>query len=246
MIFNLQGRVALITGASGGIGAAIAKKFHAQGAVVILSGRRQEALDSLAKELGERVYVLTADLSDKEQVDTLIDKAENLTGAVDIVVCNAGITKDNLILRMKDEEWQQVIDTNLRSTFILNRACVKKMFRRKFGRVINIASVVGITGNPGQANYCAAKAGIIGMSKSIAQEVASRGVTINCIAPGFIDTEMTRVLTAEQRAKILQNIPAGNLGSVDDIANAALYLASNESGYVTGQTIHVNGGMVMV
>lgn len=245
-MFNLEGKIALVTGATGGIGAAIAKNFHAQGATVILTGRRQEVLDQLAKELGERVFTLRADLSNKEEVAGLIDNAAALAGGVDILVCNAGITKDNLALRMKDEEWSDVIDTNLTASFVLIRNALKGMFRKRWGRIINITSVVGVTGNPGQANYAASKAGIIGLSKSIAQEVASRGITLNSIAPGFIKTAMTDVLTDDQKAKILGNIPAGALGTPEDIAAAALFLASNEAGYITGQTLHINGGMAMI
>ena len=245
-MFDLTGKTALVTGATGGIGEGIARALHRQGATVILSGRRQEALDALAADLKERVHTYVADLADAPHLSTMIDAVEALAGAVDILVCNAGITKDNIILRMKDEEWQQVIDTNLFSTFSLNKQAVKKMIRRKWGRIINITSIVGVTGNPGQANYAAAKAGIIGMSKSIASEVASRQITINCIAPGFIKTAMTDVLTDDQKAKILHTIPYGELGTPEDIAAAVVYLASQEARYVTGQTIHVNGGMLMV
>lgn len=245
-MFDLSGKTALVTGATGGIGGAIAKALHQQGATVIISGRRQEALDALASELKERVITLVADLSNKEQVNGLIDQAEQAAGQVDIVVCNAGITKDNLTLRMKDEEWDDVINTNLTASFLLAKHALKKMFRRKWGRIINITSVVGTTGNPGQANYAASKAGIVGFSKSIAYEAASRNITINCIAPGFIKTAMTDVLTDDQKQSILHNIPAGRLGSAEEIASAAVYLASEEAAYVTGQTIHVNGGMVMV
>jgi 3-oxoacyl-[acyl-carrier protein] reductase len=245
-VFNLTGKVALVTGASGGIGEAIAKSLHAQGATVVLSGRRLEQLEKLAKELGERAHTYVADISDKAQVEEMIDKVEALAGKVDILVCNAGITKDNIILRMKEEEWQSVLDTNLYATFVLNKNAVKKMVRRRFGRIINITSIVGVTGNPGQANYAASKAGIIGMGKSIAQEISSRGITINCVAPGFIKTAMTDVLTDDQKTKILQTIPQGDLGTPEDIAAAVVYLASEEARYVTGQTLHVNGGMVMV
>ncbi len=245
-MFNLTGKVALVTGASGGIGEAIAKSLHAQGATVVLSGRRLEQLEKLAKELGERAHTYVADISDKAQVEEMIDKVEALAGKVDILVCNAGITKDNIILRMKEEEWQSVLDTNLYATFVLNKNAVKKMVRRRFGRIINITSIVGVTGNPGQANYAASKAGIIGMGKSIAQEISSRGITINCVAPGFIKTAMTDVLTDDQKTKILQTIPQGDLGTPEDIAAAVVYLASEEARYVTGQTLHVNGGMVMV
>lgn len=245
-MFDLQGKVALVTGATGGIGEAIAKALHRQGATVVISGRREEVLAGLAQHLKERVHYHVADLSNPEQVASMIDAVEALAGGLDILVCNAGITKDNLILRMKDEEWQQVLETNLSSTFYLNKQAVKKMIRRKWGRIINITSVVGVTGNPGQANYAAAKAGIIAMSKSIAAEVASRQITVNCVAPGFIKTAMTDILTDDQKAQILKNIPYGTLGTPDDIAASVVYLASQEACYVTGQTLHVNGGMVMV
>lgn len=245
-MFDLKGKVALVTGATGGIGEEVAKALHAQGATVVLSGRRRELLEKLAAHLGERAYVFPADLSDKAQVEVMIDQVEALSGVVDILVCNAGITKDNIILRMKEDEWQSVIDTNLYATFVLNKNAVKKMVRRRWGRIINITSIVGVTGNPGQSNYAASKAGIIGMSKSIAQEIASRGITVNCVAPGFIKTAMTDVLTEEQKAKILQTIPQGDLGSPQDIAAAVIYLASEEARYVTGQTMHVNGGMLMI
>lgn len=245
-MFNLEGKVALVTGATGGIGEAIARRLHLQGATVVISGRRQDALAELAEDLKERVYCYIADISNPEQMAGMIDGAEALAGGIDILVCNAGITKDNLILRMKDDEWKQVLETNLSSTFYLNKQAVKKMIRRKWGRIINITSVVGITGNPGQANYAAAKAGMIAMSKSIASEVASRHITVNCVAPGFIKTAMTDVLSEDQKAQILKNIPYGELGTPDDIAASVLYLASHEARYVTGQTLHVNGGMVMV
>lgn len=245
-MFNLTGKTALVTGATGGIGGAIAKALHAQGAAVVITGRKKEALDTLAAELGGRVFSLVADLSDRAQLDTLLDKAEELAGGLDILVCNAGITKDNLALRMKDEEWNDVINTNLTSSFILNKAAFKKMMKKKWGRIINITSVVGVTGNPGQANYSASKAGLIAMSKSIASECASRGITINCIAPGFIKTAMTDALNEAQQEKITSTIPSGKFGLPEDIAAAAAYLASDEAGYITGQTIHVNGGMLMV
>jgi 3-oxoacyl-[acyl-carrier protein] reductase len=245
-MFNLAGKVALVTGATGGIGRATAVAMHKQGASVVVSGRREDALKELAAELGSRVFTLVSDLGDKEQVAALFDKAEELAGQVDILVCNAGITKDNLVLRMKDEEWDEVINTNLRATFTLNKAAFKKMMKRKWGRIINIASVVGVTGNPGQANYVASKAGMIGMSKSIAAESASRGITVNCIAPGFIKTAMTDALNDAQKEKITSTIPNGTFGLPEDIANAAVFLASNEAGYITGQTMHVNGGMLMV
>jgi 3-oxoacyl-[acyl-carrier protein] reductase len=245
-MFTLEGKTALVTGATGGIGQSIAKALHAQGAEVVLSGRNEEKLQNFAKELGKGSYTLVGDLSDTESVTTLFDEAEKLAGKVDILVCNAGITKDNLLLRMKDDEWQQVIDTNLTATFKLNKAAFKRMMKRKWGRIINIASVVGVIGNPGQANYVASKAGMIGFSKSVAHETASRGITVNCIAPGFIQTPMTDVLTDAQKEKMISAIPKATFGSPEDIASAAVFLASNEAGYITGQTLHVNGGMVMI
>jgi len=245
-MFNLKGKTALVTGATGGIGGAIAKALHRQGASVVLTGRKKEALDALALELGARAFPLVADLADKEQLESLLDKAEELAGGVDILVCNAGITKDNLTLRMKDEEWSDVINTNLSASFILNKAAFKKMMKKRWGRIINITSVVGVTGNPGQANYAASKAGLIGMSKSIAAECASRGITINCVAPGFIKTAMTDALNAAQKEKITSTIPSGKFGLPEDIAAATAYLASEEAGYITGQTLHINGGMVMI
>jgi 3-oxoacyl-[acyl-carrier protein] reductase len=245
-MFNLNGKTALITGATGGIGRAIAVALHKQGAIVVLTGRREDAMKELAANLGSRAYVIVADLADKLQLEMLLDKAEALAGGLDILVCNAGITKDNLALRMKDEEWSDVINTNLTASFILNKAAFKKMMKKRWGRIINITSVVGVTGNPGQANYAASKAGLIGMSKSIASECASRGITINCIAPGFIKTAMTDALNPDQQTKITANIPSGKFGLPEDIAATAAFLASDEAGYITGQTIHVNGGMVMV
>ena len=245
-MFSLEGKTALVTGATGGIGEAIAKSLHAQGASVVLSGRREEKLQELADALGSRAFVLKGDLADKEQVKNLFDDAEALAGAIDILVCNAGVTKDNLALRMKDDEWQTVLDVNLTASFLLNRAAFKKMMKRKTGRIINITSVVGVTGNPGQANYVASKAGLIGMSKSLASEAASRGITVNCIAPGFIKTPMTDALNEKQQEKITSTIPAGTLGLPEDIAAAALFLASDEARYMTGQTLHVNGGMLMI
>lgn len=245
-MFNLTGKTALVTGATGGIGGAIAKALHKQGATVVVTGRKEESLKTLVNELGGRAFPLVADLSDKAQLESLLDKAEELAGGVDILVCNAGITKDNLTLRMKDEEWNDVINTNLTASFILNKAAFKKMMKKRWGRIINITSVVGVTGNPGQANYAASKAGLIGMSKSVAAECASRGITINCIAPGFIKTAMTDALNEAQAAKITSTIPSGNFGLPEDIAAATAYLASNEAGYITGQTLHVNGGMLMV
>jgi 3-oxoacyl-[acyl-carrier protein] reductase len=245
-MFNLTGKTAIVTGATGGIGAAIATSLYAQGANLVLTGRRQDALHALAENLGSRAQIITADLADKTQAELLLDKAEALAGAVDILICNAGITKDNLALRMKDDEWNEVINTNLTSSFLLNKAAFKKMMKKRWGRIINITSVVGVTGNPGQANYAASKAGLIAMSKSIASECATRGITINCIAPGFIKTAMTDALTEAQQEKITANIPSSRFGLPEDIAAAAVFLASDEAGYITGQTIHVNGGMLMV
>lgn len=244
-MFKLAGKKALVTGASGGIGRTIAKYLHQQGATLAISGTRPDPLEALAKEL-KGTIVLPCDLSDRDATNALIDAAEKDLDGVDILVCNAGITKDNLILRMKDEDFDQVIEVNLRSTFILNKAAVKKMLRRKWGRIINISSVVGVSGNPGQANYVASKAGMIGMSKSIAAEVAARNITINCIAPGFIATNMTDVLTDDQKANIAKTIPNGEMGKPEDIAAAAVFLASEEARYITGQTLHVNGGMLMI
>jgi 3-oxoacyl-[acyl-carrier protein] reductase len=244
-MFKLTGKTALVTGATGGIGSEIAKALAKQGAKVVLSSTKEEKLKELAAQIGGDVKYIPCDLSDKVAVDALFDKAEELVGQIDILVCNAGITRDNLILRMKDEDFEQVIDVNLKSTFILNRNAVKKMMRRKYGRVINIASVVGVTGNPGQCNYVASKAGMIGMTKSIAQEVASRNITLNCVAPGFIESPMTEVLTEAQKTAILTKIPAGKMGLATDIAKAVAFLASEDASYITGHTLHVNGGMFM-
>lgn len=246
-MFDLTGKTALITGASGGIGQAIAKNIYAQGAKVVLHGTRESVLQELQQQLGDRAFVVTASLSDESQVEGLFAKAEEISGgSVDILVNNAGITKDNLLLRMKVSDFDDVLGINLRANFILSKNAIKVMMKRRFGRIINITSVVGVMGNPGQANYCASKAGLIGMSKSMAQEVATRGITVNCVAPGFIETPMTDVLTDDQKAGILKNVPLNRLGSGDDIAAAVIYLASNEASYVTGQTLHVNGGMVMI
>lgn len=245
-MFDLTGKTALVTGATGGIGGAIARSLHARGAAVTLSGTRAEKLEGLARELGDRVHVAAADLSDRAAVDALVPKAEELMGRLDILVNNAGITRDNLFMRMKDDEWDAVLEVNLTAGFRLTRAAVKGMMKRRFGRIIGISSVVGVTGNPGQGNYAATKAGLIGMSKSLAQEVASRGITVNTIAPGFIETAMTDALNDKQREAILGAVPAGRLGSGDDIAGAAVYLASDEASYITGQTLHVNGGMAMI
>lgn len=244
-MFKLNGKNALVTGATGGIGASIAKTLAAQGAQVVLSGTREERLKELAEEIGNDTQYVACNLSDIGEVDALFDKAEELVGQIDILVCNAGITKDNLILRMKDEDFNQVLDINLKSTFVLNRNAIKKMMRRKYGRIINISSVVGVTGNPGQCNYVASKAGMIGMSKSMAQEVASRGITINCVAPGFIESPMTEILTEAQRAAITVKIPAGKMGKSSDIAKGVAFLASEDAAYITGTTMHINGGMFM-
>ena len=247
-MFDLTGKTALVTGASSGIGDGIARAFHAAGATVALSGRKVEALEALAASLGSRAYVVPCDLADRAQVAKLVDSAVAKLGRLDILVNNAGLTKDNLFMVMKDEQWDDVIAVNLTSAFMLCRAASRHMVRNKsgFGRIINISSVSGVFGNPGQGNYAAAKSGMIGMTKSLAREVASRGITANCIAPGFIQTPMTDVLNDKQKAEIAEMIPAKRFGSVVDIAAAALYLASNEGGYITGQTLHVNGGMAMV
>ena len=244
-MFRLDGRTALVTGASGGIGDAIARRLHEAGATVVLTGRRDAALTSLADALGERVHVRAADLGAPDATDGLVKEVEGL-GGLDILVNNAGLTRDNLALRLKDEDWSAVLETNLLAAFRLARAALRGMMKRRFGRIVNITSIVGVTGNPGQSNYAASKAGLIGMSKSLAQEVAARGVTVNCIAPGFIETAMTDSLGEDQRARLLAAIPTGRLGQPDDVAAAAVYLASSEAAYVTGQTLHVNGGMAMI
>jgi 3-oxoacyl-[acyl-carrier protein] reductase len=247
-MFDLTGKKALVTGATGGIGEGIARAFHKAGAEVAISGRQVAKLEALAAEFGERVHVVPCDLADKAQVTKLIDEASAKLGRVDILVNNAGLTKDNLFMVMKDEQWDDVIAVNLTSTFMLMRAATRHMLRSKtgYGRIINVSSVSGIIGNPGQGNYAASKAGMIGMTKSLAREVANRGITANCIAPGFISTAMTDVLNDKQKAEISQHIPAQRFGSPEDIAAAAVYLASTEAGYMTGQTLHVNGGMAMV
>ncbi len=245
-MFDLSGKIALITGASGGIGRAIAATLHAQGATVILTGTRAHVLQELVGNLGERAHYLVCNLSDKESAAVLFAEAEKQVGHVDILVCNAGITRDTLALRMKTDDFEDILSVNLTSTFILNRAAIKSMMKNKWGRIINITSIVAVTGNPGQANYAASKAGMIGMSKSLAAEVASRGITINCIAPGFIETPMTDVLKEDQKEKLIKTIPNGNLGKPEDIACGVAYLASQEAGYVNGQTLHINGGMLMV
>ena len=246
-MFSLEGKTALVTGATGGIGGAIARALHAQGAHVVLSGTREAVLQELAGELGGRASVAAANLSDPASVDGLVGQAEAAAGAgLDILVANAGITRDQLMLRMKDEDWEQVIRVNLESYFRLSRAALKGMMKRRAGRIIGITSVVGVTGNPGQANYAASKAGMIGFSKSLAQEVASRNVTVNCVAPGFIASPMTDALNEQQKGAIMGRIPAGRLGEGSDISAAVVYLASDEAAYVTGQTLHVNGGMAMI
>jgi 3-oxoacyl-[acyl-carrier protein] reductase len=244
-MFDLSGKAALVTGASGGIGGAIARALHQQGAAVAISGTRRDALDTLAGELKDRAHVLPCDLADKNAVEVLIPKCEEAMGKLDILVANAGINRDNLLVQLSDQAWDEVIAVNLTATFRLARAAVKTMMRRRYGRIIGISSVVGVTGNPGQANYTAAKAGMIGMIKSIAQEYAKRGVTANCIAPGFITSAMTDKLNDKQREAILARVPAGKLGTGAEVAAAAVYLASDEAAYVTGQTLHVNGGMAM-
>jgi len=246
-MFDLTGKTALVTGATGGIGAEIARALHAQGAHVVLSGTREAVLAEVAASLGERVSTAPANLSDPVAVDGLVDAAEAAAGApLDVLVANAGVTRDGLLLRMKDEDWEQVIRVNLESYFRLSRAALRGMMKRRFGRIIGITSVVGVTGNAGQANYAASKAGMIGFSKALAQEVATRGVTVNCVAPGFIQSPMTDVLTEQQRTQILGSIPAARLGTGAEVASACVYLASNEAAYVTGQTLHVNGGMAMI
>jgi 3-oxoacyl-[acyl-carrier protein] reductase len=245
-MFRLDGKTALVTGASGGIGAAIARGLHAQGAIVVISGTRMAPLTALAAELGERAHVAPADLRDPAAPDALVAAAEAAAGPLDILVNNAGFTKDMLALRMKDEDWQAVLDVDLTAPFRLARAALRGMLRRRAGRIIGISSIVGSTGNPGQANYAAAKAGLEGMTKALAQEVGSRGVTVNVVAPGFIETPMTDVLSAEQKAKLSERIPLGRLGQPADIAAAVVYLASAEAGWVTGATLHVNGGMAML
>ena len=244
-MFDLSGMTALVTGASGGLGSAIAKALSAQGARLALSGSNQVKLEAFAKELGGNHVTLVCDLSNAEQVDQLVPRAVEALGQLDILVNNAGVTRDNLAMRMKDDEWDQVIKVNLEGAFRLMRAAMKPMMKARHGRIINITSVVGVTGNPGQANYVASKAGLIGMSKSFAQEVASRGITVNCVAPGFMTSAMTDALNEQQKAGILSKIPAGAMGTGEDIGAAVVYLASREAGYVTGQTLHVNGGMAM-
>ena len=245
-MFDLTGKTALVTGASGGLGGAIARALHGQGATVALSGTRREALETLAGELGSRVHVTPCDLSDASAVEALVPAAETAMGSLDILVNNAGVTRDNLFMRMKDAEWDAVIAVNLTAAFRLARASLKGMMRRRSGRIISITSIVGVTGNPGQGNYAAAKAGMIGMSKALAAEVASRGITVNCVAPGFIASPMTDALNDKQREAILASVPMGRLGAGADIGAAVVYLASPEAAYVTGQTLHINGGMAMI
>ncbi|MDD9977635.1 MAG: 3-oxoacyl-[acyl-carrier-protein] reductase [Boseongicola sp.] len=245
-MFDLEGKTALITGASGGIGAAIARALHAQGAIVGLSGTRVEPLETLAADLGERAYVLPCNLSDADAVAGLPKQAIEAMGSVDILVNNAGITRDNLFMRMSDEEWAIVLQVNLTAAMVLCKGVMRGMMKSRWGRIINISSIVGATGNPGQANYAASKAGLVGMSKSLAYEVASRGITVNAIAPGFITTAMTDKLTDDQKDGILAQVPAGRMGTADEISAAVVYLASEEAGYVTGTTLHINGGMAML
>ena len=245
-MFNLTGKKALVTGATGGIGGAIATALHAQGAIVGISGRNEDKLKELAATLGDRVHVLPADLSSTEAAVDLVKRAEETLGGIDILVNNAGLTRDGLSMRMKDEDWQQVIDVNMTATFKLAQAAQRGMMKARAGRIINIASVVGVTGNPGQCNYVASKAGMIGWSKAMAAEIASRGITVNCVAPGFIATAMTDALNDDQKSKINATIPAGKMGTSEDIAAAVVFLASDEAGYVTGTTMHVNGGMAMI
>lgn len=245
-MFDLTGKTALVTGATGGIGGAIAEALHAAGAVVTLSGTREDKLADMAAKLGSRAHVLPCNLADGAAVDALPDKAVAVMGGLDILVANAGITRDNIFMRLRDEDWTTVIEVNLTSYFRLSRAAVRHMMRRRFGRIVGITSIVGVTGNPGQGNYAASKAGMIGMSKALAIEVASRNVTVNCVAPGFIATPMTEALTDKQKEAILERVPAGRLGAPKDVAAAVVYLSSDEAAYVTGQTLHVNGGMAMI
>jgi len=245
-MLDLTGKIALVTGASGGIGGGIARRLYDQGATVVLSGTRAEALEALAGELGERTQVMTCNLGNEGEASALVGRVEAEMGQLDILVNNAGLTRDGLAVRMKNEDWQQVIDINLTAAFRLSRASLKGMMKRRWGRVISISSIVGVTGNPGQANYVASKAGLIGMTKALAQEVATRGITANCVAPGMIETPMTDALNEQQRARLLAVIPMQRLGKVDEISSAVAYLASEEAAYVTGQTLHVNGGMAMI
>ncbi len=245
-MFDLTGKTALITGATGGIGGEIAKALHAQGATVAISGRNEEKLNALANEIGEKAFGIVADLSNADGIAALVKQAEEKLGQIDILVNNAGLTRDNLSMRMKEEEWQQVLDVNLTAPFMLAKACQRGMMKRRYGRIINISSVVGITGNPGQCNYVASKAGLMGWTKAMGQEIASRGITVNCVAPGFIATAMTESLNDDQKDKINSTIPAGRMGQPHEISSAVAYLASDEAAYITGATIHVNGGMAMI
>ncbi|MEQ9609430.1 MAG: 3-oxoacyl-[acyl-carrier-protein] reductase [Kiloniellaceae bacterium] len=245
-MLDLTEKIALVTGASGGIGGAIARRLHAQGATVALSGTRAEALQALASELGGRAHVMTCNLAQEGEASALVGRVEQELGHLDILVNNAGLTRDGLAMRMKDEDWREVIEVNLTAAFRLSKAALKGMMKRRWGRIIGISSIVGVTGNPGQANYVASKAGLIGMSKALALEVASRGITVNCVAPGMIETPMTDALNEQQHARLLAAIPMQRLGNPDEIASAVAYLASEEAGYVTGQTLHVNGGMAMI
>jgi 3-oxoacyl-[acyl-carrier protein] reductase len=245
-MFALAGKKALVTGASGGIGGATARMLHGQGATVALAGRNRDALDALAAELGDRCHVIVGDLGDTESSDAMLSAASDAMDGIDVLVNNAGLTRDNLAMRMKDDDWQAVIDVNLTATFRMSRAVMRGMMKARWGRIINVTSIVGVTGNPGQANYAASKAGIIGMSKSLAGEVATRGITVNCIAPGFIATAMTESLGDDQKEKLVGAVPAGRLGTPEDVAACAVFLASDEAAYVTGQTLHVNGGMAMI
>ena len=245
-MFDLTGKVALVTGASGGIGGAIAGQLYAQGARVVLSGTRAEVLETRAGELGERAHAMTCNLADEGEATALVGRVEEELGQLDILVNNAGLTRDGLAVRMKNEDWRDVIEVNLTAAFRLSRASLKGMMKRRWGRIIGISSIVGVSGNPGQANYVASKAGLIGMSKALAQEVATRGITVNCVAPGMIETAMTDVLNEQQRARMLAAIPMQRLGNADEVASAVVYLASEEAAYLTGQTLHVNGGMAMI
>ena len=245
-MFALADKKVVVTGASGGIGGAIARAMHEQGTTVALAGRNREALDALAADLGDRCHVIVGELSDTEAADAVLAAASDAMDGIDVLVNNAGLTRDNLAMRIKDEDWQAVIDVNLTATFRLSRAVLRGMMKARWGRIINVTSIVGVTGNPGQTNYAASKAGIIGMSKSLAGEVATRGITVNCIAPGFIATAMTESLSDDQKDKLVGAVPAGRLGTPEDVAACAVFLASDEAAYVTGQTLHVNGGMAMI
>jgi len=245
-MFALSDKKVLVTGASGGIGGAIARAMHAQGATVALAGRKREALDALAADLGDRCHVIVGNLGDTASADAMLSSVSDAMDGIDVLVNNAGLTRDNLAMRLKDEDWQDVINVNLTATFRLSRAVLRGMMKARWGRIINVTSIVGVTGNPGQANYAASKAGIVGMSKAIAAEIATRGITVNCIAPGFIATAMTESLGDEKTEKLTGAIPAGRLGTPEDVAACAVFLASEEAAYVTGQTLHVNGGMAMI